>query len=78
MGNILTSGIMRYDAVWFGIGVPMLQGYIAVSVTVSALVIKAATLSQFIYFPYSSKLERKERDKKELLQNGGGGAVFAV
>jgi len=59
LGNILTSGIMRYDAVWFDIGVPMLQKYVAVSVAVSALVIKAAALSQFIYFPYSSKSERK-------------------
>jgi hypothetical protein len=73
MGNILTSGFMRYDTVCFRVGVPMLQRYVAISVTVSAVVIKAAPLSQFVCFPSSSKLGRKEWDIKELLQNGGGG-----
>ena len=55
----------------------MLQRFVAVSATISALVTKAGTSSQFIHFLYSSKLERKEYDEKELLQNGGT-SVFPV
>jgi hypothetical protein len=69
VGNVLTSGIMRYEAVYFGIGVPMLQRYVAVCVTISPWWLRQQLYhSSFIFF-IPVNYRGRNVIKKELLQN---------